>query len=110
MASTPAFRSRTAQIRRRLASEIELLDRLRSAERIPGRSSTFPNGIGFCLYVPRECLDAVRELSNDFYRDYLEDVDFCLRAAKPVSAMCASRRSLSAARARARSSAKSARS
>ncbi|RXH10108.1 glycosyltransferase family 2 protein [Bradyrhizobium guangzhouense] len=41
-----------------------------------------PNGIGFCLYITRACLTAVRELSQDFYRGYLEDVDLCLRAAE----------------------------
>jgi GT2 family glycosyltransferase len=39
-----------------------------------------PSGIGFCLYVTRACLDAVGQLSEDFHRGYLEDVDFCLRA------------------------------
>jgi O-antigen biosynthesis protein len=39
-----------------------------------------PNGIGFCLYITRSCLDAVGLLSEGYYRGYLEDVDFCLRA------------------------------
>ncbi len=39
-----------------------------------------PNGTGFCLYVTRECLDAVGPLSNAYERGYLEDADFCLRA------------------------------
>jgi GT2 family glycosyltransferase len=39
-----------------------------------------PNGIGFCLYVTRRCLDSVGLLSESYYRGYLEDVDFCLRA------------------------------
>ena len=39
-----------------------------------------PNGIGFCLYITRSCLDAVGILSEDYDRGYLEDVDFCLRA------------------------------
>ena len=39
-----------------------------------------PNGIGFCLYVTRSCLDAVGLLSDSYHRGYLEDVDFCLRA------------------------------
>ena len=41
-----------------------------------------PNGIGFCLYITRECLDAVGELSESFHRGYLEDVDLCLRASE----------------------------
>jgi len=39
-----------------------------------------PNGIGFCLFVTRACLDAIGFLSNRYDRGYLEDVDFCLRA------------------------------
>jgi len=39
-----------------------------------------PNGIGFCLYITRSCLDTVGLLSESYYRGYLEDVDFCLRA------------------------------
>ena len=49
-----------------------------------------PNGTGFCLYITRECLDAVGFLSEDFYRGYLEDVDFCLHArAKGFRNVCA---------------------
>ena len=44
------------------------------------RVVNIPNGIGFCLYVTRRCLDAVGLLSENFHRGYLEDVDFCLRA------------------------------
>ncbi|MCC8979645.1 glycosyltransferase family 2 protein [Bradyrhizobium acaciae] len=62
-------------------SEIELLDEL-AGRANSGIAIDIPNGIGFCLYITRECLDAVRELSDDFYRGYLEDVDFCLRAAE----------------------------
>jgi len=39
-----------------------------------------PNGIGFCLYITRSCLDDVGLLSDSYHRGYLEDVDFCLRA------------------------------
>jgi GT2 family glycosyltransferase len=39
-----------------------------------------PNGIGFCLYITRSCLDAVGRLSDSYHRGYLEDVDLCLRA------------------------------
>jgi GT2 family glycosyltransferase len=39
-----------------------------------------PNGVGFCLYVTRACLDAVGSLSQHYHRGYLEDVDFCLLA------------------------------
>ena len=51
-----------------------------------GRIIDIPNGTGFCLYITRECLDAVGLLSEDFYRGYVEDVDFCLHArAKGIS-------------------------
>lgn len=39
-----------------------------------------PSGIGFCLYVTRDCLNAIGALSENFERGYLEDVDLCLRA------------------------------
>ena len=53
-------------------------------------SSTYPVGTGFCLYITRECLDAVGFLSEDFYRGYVEDVDFCLHArAKGFRNVCA---------------------
>lgn len=45
-----------------------------------GRVVDIPNGIGFCLYITRACLDAVGALSYSYHRGYLEDVDFCLRA------------------------------
>lgn len=47
-----------------------------------GRVVDLPNGIGFCLYITRACLDAVGPLSAGFDRGYLEDVDFCLRASR----------------------------
>ena len=39
-----------------------------------------PNGVGFCLYVTRACLDAVGPLPEIYARGYYEDVEFCLRA------------------------------
>jgi GT2 family glycosyltransferase len=39
-----------------------------------------PSGIGFCLYITRNCLNAIGGLSESYERGYLEDVDFCLRA------------------------------
>ena len=55
-----------------------------------GRIIDIPNGTGFCLYITRECLDAVGLLSEDFYRGYVEDVDFCLHArAKGFRNVCA---------------------
>ncbi|MDA9499504.1 hypothetical protein XI05_18970 [Bradyrhizobium sp. CCBAU 11357] len=45
-----------------------------------GRVVDMPDGIGFCLYITRQCLDAVGGLSDHYHRGYLEDVDLCLRA------------------------------
>ena len=40
-----------------------------------------PVGVGFCLYIRRECLDAVGLLRADiFAQGYGEENDFCLRA------------------------------
>jgi GT2 family glycosyltransferase len=61
------------------AATVARIDRL-AAEVNAGRVVDLPNGIGFCLYVTRACLDAVGELSESYRRGYLEDVDFCLRA------------------------------
>jgi GT2 family glycosyltransferase len=60
-------------------AEIAAIDRVAAAANA-GRIVTIPNGIGFCLYVTRACLDAVGALSSRYHRGYLEDVDFCLRA------------------------------
>ena len=38
------------------------------------------NGIGFCLYIKRACLDAVGNLREIYRRGYYEDVEFCLAA------------------------------
>ncbi len=37
-----------------------------------------PNGVGFCLYIRRDCLDAVGGLPELYSRGYYEDVEFCL--------------------------------
>jgi GT2 family glycosyltransferase len=39
-----------------------------------------PNGVGFCLYIKRSCLDTVGPLSETYSRGYCEDVEFCLKA------------------------------
>jgi hypothetical protein len=59
--------------------EIEWIDKT-AAKVNSGRVVDIPNGVGFCLYITRACLDAVGFLSEDFNQGYLEDVDFCLRA------------------------------
>jgi GT2 family glycosyltransferase len=61
------------------AEDIGRLDRI-AARVNAGRVVDIPNGIGFCLYVTRACLNAVGTLSESYHRGYLEDVDFCLRA------------------------------
>jgi GT2 family glycosyltransferase len=71
-----------------IPNEVNLLGSIEEIERIDktaakvnsGRLVDIPNGVGFCLYITRACLDAVGFLSEDFDRGYLEDVDFCLRA------------------------------
>jgi GT2 family glycosyltransferase len=45
-----------------------------------GDLTDVPSGIGFCLYITRDCLAAIGGLSENFERGYLEDVDLCLRA------------------------------
>lgn len=45
-----------------------------------GDVTDVPSGIGFCLYVTRDCLKGIGALSENFERGYLEDVDLCLRA------------------------------
>jgi GT2 family glycosyltransferase len=61
------------------AEEIAALDAAAAVVNA-GKIVDIPNGTGFCLYVTRECLDAVGMLSDIFDRGYLEDADFCLRA------------------------------
>jgi len=61
------------------AREIARIDTL--AEKANGYDFVdLPNGIGFCLYITRACLDAVGPLPEIYARGYYEDVEFCLRA------------------------------
>ena len=55
------------------------LDRI-AAEVNAGQVVTIPNGIGFCLYIRRDCLARIGPLSEGVRKGYLEDVEFCLRA------------------------------
>lgn len=66
---------------RRIGSreDVERID-LIAAEVNADQVVDIPNGIGFCLYITRACIDAIGVLSEDFERGYLEDVDYCLRA------------------------------
>lgn len=58
---------------------ITALDRA-AADANAGTVVDMPSGIGFCLYIRRDCLTRIGGLSDSFERGYLEDVDFCLRA------------------------------
>ena len=47
----------------------------------PGQSVEVPTGIGFCMYVRRDCLDAVGLFDVENYgKGYGEENDFCQRA------------------------------
>lgn len=52
------------------------------AERVNGnRTADIPVGVGFCLYLRRDCLDDVGVFREDvFAQGYGEENDFCLRA------------------------------
>lgn len=46
-----------------------------------GGTIDIPVGVGFCLYIRRDCLDATGRLRDDvFAQGYGEENDFCLRA------------------------------
>jgi GT2 family glycosyltransferase len=61
------------------AEEVARLDRL--AQKANGLDFVdLPNGIGFCLYITRACLDAIGALPEIYGRGYGEDIEFCLRA------------------------------
>jgi O-antigen biosynthesis protein len=60
-------------------AQVLAIDRIAAAVNA-GAVVDIPNGIGFCLYITRRCLDAVGALSETLHRGYLEDVDLCLRA------------------------------
>jgi GT2 family glycosyltransferase len=71
------------------ADEVMAIDAI-AAKVNAGRIVDIPNGTGFCLYITRECLDALGPLSEDFYRGYVEDIEYCLRArAKGFRNVCA---------------------
>lgn len=58
------------------------LDALFAAENA-GRCLDLPTGVGFCLYVRRDCWAALGGFDVDrFPRGYGEETDFCMRAAK----------------------------
>ena len=73
----------------RTRAAVEAVDRIASQTN-RGLIVDIPNGIGFCLYITRACMDAVGGLCEDFDRGYLEDVDLSLRAkARGFRTVCA---------------------
>ncbi len=49
----------------------------------PGAVVDVPTGVGFCMYIRRDCLDAVGLFDTEnFGKGYGEENDFCQRAAK----------------------------
>ena len=64
------------------ADEAAAISRL-AAETHRGTSAEIPVGVGFCLYIRHDCLQAVGELdAATFGVGYGEESDFCLRARK----------------------------
>ena len=48
-----------------------------------GLSAEIPTAVGFCMYITRECLDAVGLFDEARYgTGYGEEVDFCMRASR----------------------------
>jgi GT2 family glycosyltransferase len=71
--------------RANVSNELGTLDEITQLDRLARRANgdgvvDLPNGVGFCLYIRRECLDAVGPLPEIYSRGYYEDVEFCLRA------------------------------
>lgn len=61
---------------------IYAIDRAAQASN-PRMKIDLPNGVGFCLYVREACRQSIGILNDvDFVEGYLEEVDFCLRAAE----------------------------
>lgn len=57
----------------------EMDEAFRAANR--GRQVDLPTAVGFCMYIRRDCLDAVGSFDEaTFGRGYGEENDFCLRA------------------------------
>ncbi len=61
-------------------AETERLDRL-AAQANGASVIDIPTAVGFCMYIRRDCLDAVGALREDlFAQGYGEENDFCMRA------------------------------
>ena len=66
-----------------VANPLGSLEDVRSIEKIAWTMNgadvvDLPNGVGFCLYIRRDCLDAVGGLPELYSRGYYEDVEYCL--------------------------------
>ena len=62
--------------------DVAAIDRLVNRQN-PGLTVDMPNGIGFCLYITEEARAACGFLNDrDYSEGYLEEADFCLRAAE----------------------------
>lgn len=62
------------------AEETGVLDR-HAAMANADRTVEIPTGVGFCLYIRRDCLDEIGLLNDEaFAQGYGEENDFCLRA------------------------------
>ena len=56
------------------------IDRIASTENA-GKTSEIPVGVGFCMYIKRDCLNETGELDAAIFgKGYGEENDFCLRA------------------------------
>lgn len=53
-----------------------------AAEVNAGLAFDVPTGVGFCLYVRRDCLDEIGDFDEQYAAGYGEENDFCLRAAE----------------------------
>lgn len=76
--SFPAFLCENEQA---FGLDVHQIDKVFSGARLPNVKA--PTGVGFCMYVRRDCLDVVGLLNEDkFGRGYGEENDLCQRALK----------------------------
>ena len=62
---------------------------MRIAAANAGKSIEIPVGVGFCLYIRRECLDEIGYFDEaKFGKGYGEEVAFCMQATKAGTAAC----------------------
>lgn len=76
--SFPAFLYENEQA---FGLDVHQIDKVFAGARLPNVKA--PTGVGFCMYVRRDCLDAVGLLNEEkFGRGYGEENDLCQRALK----------------------------